>query len=371
MQKKKLLFIVNTDWFFISHRLPIAIEAMKNGFEVHFATGEFTNKHSLINKKINTHLINLERKAINPISNLKTIFDIFILIRKIKPDIIHLITPKPVLLGNISCLLARSKVVIFSITGLGYLFTKFDFLSKIKQRFLLSLYRLTRLNKKYYLIFQNKFDKNIILQKHSYMNSRTSLIKGSGIDLTKYEPKSFRKGKPILLFASRLLVSKGIRNFIQASKIVKNARFVVVGGFDKGNPDSITKKEFYDYVDSGLIEYWGFRNSMEKILSLSSIVILPSFYGEGLPKILIEAAACGRPIITTDHPGCRDAIIPNKTGLLVPVRDTENLVIAINYLLKNQDKLIKMGNRARKFAEINFDINNVITKHLEIYKKFF
>ena len=168
-----------------------------------------------------------------------------------------------------------------------------------------------------------------------------------------------------------MLISKGLRSFIQASKTIKNARFVVVGGFDSGNPDSITKKEFYDYVDSGLIEYWGFRDSMEKILSLSSIVILPSFYGEGLPKILIEAAACGRPIITTDHPGCRDAIIPNETGLLVPPRDTQNLIIAIDYLLKNQDQIIQMGNKARKFAEKNFDINKVIRKHMEIYKKSF
>ena len=166
-----------------------------------------------------------------------------------------------------------------------------------------------------------------------------------------------------------MLYSKGIKEFIEASSFVKECEFLVAGNIDPGNPQSITKKDLNLFIKNYPIKYLGFKKNIVNIITSSSIIVLPSYYREGLPKILIEAAACGRAIITTDNVGCRDAVINDKTGILIPIKNTQKLVQAIKYLLKDKKYLTKMGERGRKFAKENFDISIIVDKHLKIYEE--
>tara|TARA_Y100001968_G_C19032204_1_gene560389 strand:- start:152 stop:676 length:525 start_codon:yes stop_codon:yes gene_type:complete len=170
------------------------------------------------------------------------------------------------------------------------------------------------------------------------------------------------------MFPARILKSKGIYEFVEASKYVLNSRFVVVGKIDHNNRDCISKKLLKKWINEGLIEYWGYSKYMFKKIQQATIIVLPS-YKEGLPRVLIEAAASGRPVVTTDVTGCRDAITNNKTGLLVPLKDYKSLAKAITFLLDNPKILKQMGIEGRALAERKYDINNVIKKHLEIYDK--
>jgi glycosyltransferase involved in cell wall biosynthesis len=174
------------------------------------------------------------------------------------------------------------------------------------------------------------------------------------------------------MMASRLLVDKGVREFVNAARMLKqknkDVRCVLVGAPDLANPATITEGELAEWSNEGIIEWWGHQNDMPEVIASSYAFVLPSFYGEGLPKALIEAAACGRAIITTDHPGCRDAIEPNKTGFLIPPRDSEALADAIEALLDDPALCESMGRAGRKFAERVFDIKYVVDRHMQIYE---
>jgi len=201
--------------------------------------------------------------------------------------------------------------------------------------------------------------------------NRSILIPGSGVDLSLYSVIENNLNPLTVIMAARLLSSKGVREFIQASKIVnennKNVRFILVGDIDPFNPESITESVLNQWMSEGIVEIWGYRDDMHNVIPKANIIVLPSYYGEGLPKVLIEAAACGRAVITTDHPGCRDAVTP-ETGVLVPIKDPAALANAIQDLLKNPQKIVQMGKAGRKLAERNYSIEKVCEAHMKIYQ---
>jgi len=368
---KKLLFIVNVDWFFISHRLQIALEAAKNDFEVHIAT-TITDKHDFLEEKgFHVHSLSLHRSKKSAILLASEFLSIFSIIRKVNPDILHLVTIKPVLLGGIAARLIGIKAVVSAISGLGLTYIDNGFFAHISRTIISNLYRLALEHPNQIVIFQNIDDRSLLTKLASLSADRTALIPGSGINLTTYNIKPHPNGIPIVIFASRLLAAKGVREFVHAAEIVNKskqyARFVLVGEIDPSNPDSLHQNELDNWEQNKIVELLGYRSNMEQILSLATIVVLPSFYGEGLPKILIEAAACGRAVITTDHPGCRDAIEKNITGLLVPVQDAKAVADAILELLKHPRRCKKMGEAGRKRAEKLFDIRLVVANHMRIY----
>ena len=368
-KNKKILFIVNTDWFFVSHRLPIALAAQSKGYEVHLAS-KVTNKGELIRSHgIYLHDLPIARSSSSPLSVINSILCIISLVFVVKPDIIHSITIKPVLLGGIVARIFLKTKFVASISGLGYVFISDGIIAKIRLKLVKLLYVIALGKSNIKVIFQNKEDMNTIKTLTKLPQSKAVLIRGSGVDLEKYHFSELPNGKPIVLFASRLLISKGILEFVNAAKFFEDARFLIAGDLDPDNPDSINHETIRAWESSGSIEYCGFQCDIQKIIEKSTIVVLPSYYGEGLPKILIEAAACGRPIITTDHPGCRDALIPNHSGLLVQKKDTNSLVSAISFLINNKEKCKNMGRAARNFAEKQFSIDKVIDKHLTIYSE--
>jgi len=369
-KNKKLLFIVNVDWFFVSHRLPIAVEAIKRGYEVHIAT-TITDKNTILEKNgLIVHNLSMHRSRAN-ISTLFELWNIMSVIRFVTPDVVNLVTIKPVLLGGIAAKLLKVPAVVSSISGLGYVFHSDGLISFIRRKLVLLFYYFALAHKNQKIIVQNAEDRLTLCKIRNDIYDKSILIPGSGIDLSLYSTTKNTLNPVTVLMASRLLSSKGVREFVQASRIIRrgnqSVRFVLAGGIDSSNPESITQSELNRWKSEGVVEILGYRNDMYNVISQASIVVLPSYYGEGLPKVLIEAAACGRVVITTDHPGCRDAVT-TKTGILIPIKDSQALADAIQYLLLNPQKMLKMGQAGRLLAEQRYSIKKVCKTHIEIYQ---
>ena len=330
--KKKLLYVVNVDWFFISHRLPLAIEAINQGYEVHIATHLSNHKEQLEEAGLIVHNLPISRSSLSVFS----LFSFFLKLKKIfqylKPDIVHLVTIKPVLVGGIAARLFKVPAVVSAISGLGYIFLDQGILALIRRSIVQFLYRLALAHKNIIVIFQNEDDKKIITSYIFFKNF--SLIGGSGANINTFYYEQPSTKNLIALLPARLLKDKGILEFVEAARILKvrnvKVTFVLAGNIDYDNPSSISKKELDSWISEGIIEYWGFRDNMCKTLAQSSIVVLPS-YREGQILLLVSASADA--LDTTDVPGCRDAIINNITGILVPPKNSDLLANAIQHLI--------------------------------------
>jgi glycosyltransferase involved in cell wall biosynthesis len=369
---KRLLFVVNVDWFFISHRLPIAIQAMKEGFEVHLICAITTRAGYLRELGIFVHPLSFSRSGKSVSNEVVTVIKLYRLIKQIKPDLLHLITIKPVLYGGIIARLAKIPRVVSAISGLGLLFVqRASFSAKLFRSAILVLYRLAMGHANQRVIFQNPTDMKVLVDSGGVDKKKVRMIRGSGVNLNDY-PMMLESGEvPVIVMASRLLRDKGVVEFIEAATILKdkgvNAHFQLVGETDSENPESVTKEQVDVWQQDGVVECLGYRTDIAHIFSQAHIVTLPSYYGEGLPKVLIEAAACGRAVITTDMPGCRDAIEPNVSGMLVTARDSHALAEMIEYLIEDNNLRKKMGKAGRALAEREFSIDKVVNAHFDIY----
>jgi glycosyltransferase involved in cell wall biosynthesis len=367
------MFVVNVDWFFLSHRLPIALEAQRQGYQVHIATGLTGKQGELERHGLVVHPLTMDRSSAGLISALHTGFQLWKIFRAVRPDVVHLVTIKPVLLGGIVARLAGVRSVVAAVSGLGFVFVATGVKAAIRRWMVGSLYKLALGHRNLRVIFQNPEDRDSLVKLTHIPDSIVTMIPGSGVDLDAYSYKPLPQGIPIVVLAARLLADKGVREFAQAARLLKqrgvNARFCLVGTPDLANPTSLTDAELTQWANEGLVELWGHRADMPQVLEASRLVVLPSYYGEGLPKVLIEAAACGRAVITTDHPGCRDAIIPGVTGLLVQVRDAKALADAIEELINDPERCKVMGEAGRRLAESAFDVRQVVATHLQIYQE--
>lgn len=366
---KKLLFIVNVDWFFISHRLPIALAAVKQGFEVHIACAVTGDIEILKKNGIIVHPISLSRSGINISSEFKAFKQLFSAIKLVEPDIIHSVTIKPVLYGNIAARLLGVPARIVSISGLGYVFIGVGLKTKLLRLLVSASYRLALGGAKA-VIFQNEADRNTLRKLGATRRIQEVLIRGSGVALENYVVVEEPTAAPTVMLVARLLVDKGVEEFVAAAKLLKSnrpeIRMVLVGDIDKQNPKSITAGRLMEWVNDNTIEHWGYRVNIAETMGKANIIVLPS-YREGLPKSLIEAAACGRAVITTDVPGCRDAIDANVTGLLVPVKTVKPLADAILRLVDDIELRHSFALAGRMLAKEAFDIKDVVQKHMEIY----
>ena len=369
----RLLIVVNVDWFFCSHRLPIALGALRKGYEVHIAT-TFTSsayKELLTDYGFYLHGLTIDRSGKSLSSFLKNLFQIYRILRTLKPDIVHLVTIQPVLLGGLAAKAARVRRVVFAISGLGHVFLACSPLAKIRQVLVEKLYQYALSIKQRAVVLQNPADQSSLSRLCSLSAQESYLIPGSGVDLSVFSCRSFSEAQPVVLMASRLLATKGVREFVEAASDLKkrghSAQFRLVGEPDFSNPAAISTDELNGWRNQGFVEFLGHRTDLNELMARAHIVCLPS-YREGLPKVLCEAAACGRVVVTTDEPGCRDAIENGVTGLLVPSRDPLALANAIEHLLSNPDLIRSMGAAGRKRAESLFDINAIVDQHLDIYE---
>lgn len=372
MAAKRLLMVVNSLSFLVSHRLPIAIAARKAGYDVHVAgpdTGEFDRIQS---HGVTAHPIDLSRSSSSPLEELRSLNGLRCLYSRLRPDIVHHVTIKPVLYGTLVARLAKIAAVVNAIPGLGFVFADGSGVRAGARRFMVQqAYRRILGHPNMRIIFQNADDQAFF---HSHQIGRSDqyrLIRGSGVDLELFRPVPESPQPIIVTLPSRMLYEKGVADFVDAAARLKarglQARFVLVGPCDPGNPSSIAEETILDWTRTGVVEWWGYRSDMQEVMRQSHIVCLPSYYREGLPKVLIEAAACGRPIVTTDMPGCRDVVEHEVNGLLVSPRNTATLAEALERLIVDAELRRQMGRHGRARAEVMFSLEATVDGHLCLY----
>lgn len=374
IMKRKIVIVVNVDWFFVSHRLPIALEALKRGYEVYLLANDTGKSVYIKSLGIKFHQVPFVRSGKNPVKDLSCVFKLRRLFNQIKPDVIHNVTLKASLLSSIAAKLSGNKSVINAISGLGYTFTdgRDGLLQKVVKAFMNFAYR----NKESSFILQNPDDLYQIKSFKFVPDQNLYLIRGSGIDLKEYsfcEHKN--KQKLVFMLPARMLKDKGIVEFIEAANSIKSkyydkAIFKLVGDVDLGNPTSLSKNYLESIADGEYIQWLGYQKEMKQQYVDSDIVVLPS-YREGLPKSLIEANAIGRPIITTDVPGCRECVKHKVNGILIPVKNSEALAESFCFFIENPTIIKNYSRKSRILAEELFSLENVVNTHMEIYQKYF
>ena len=370
---KRLLFIVNVDWFFVSHWLHLARSAKDAGFEVHVATSNTTNTPLISEEGFICHEIAINRSGTNPFVELMTVMRIFRLLKAVKPDIVHLMTIKPVIYGGLACRLAGVRAVVVGITGLGFVFINNSLKVRLLRYLVVKLYKTVFRHENIFATFENESDKAYFLQSKIVSPKQVKVVDGAGVDLDKFSFTLPPKDQVVITFAARILKDKGFFEFVAAAKILKqkyadSVAFWIAGVPDPINPASVPQHEIDNLSSQNIVTFLGFQSDMADVFSRSSIVVLPS-YREGLPKVLMEAAACGRPVITTDVPGCRHVIIPGRTGLLVPPGQVSELADAMVSMVDNAHLRLEFGKQGRVLAEQRFSAGKISADYLSMYHK--
>jgi glycosyltransferase involved in cell wall biosynthesis len=375
MAKQRLMLVVNDLRYFISHRLPIAQAALKSGLDVHVAYGELGGAEvgALNALGLTLHFVPIQRGGTNPFADLRSVILLWALFRRVRPDLVHLVTIKPVLYGGIAARLARVPAVVSAMAGLGFVFIEQGGVkAAVLRRVIKPMFGWALGHPRQTLIFQNPDDRDRVLTITKVLSQQVRLIRGSGIDLKACPAVPEPEGIPIVAMASRLLRDKGVLEFVDAARVLRKrgvlARFWLIGEPDLANPASVTPEEVAAWQAEGVVECLGHRKDVPSLYAQAHIVTLPS-YREGLPKSLIEAAACGRAVVTTNVPGCRDAIEPDVSGLLVPPRDAVALADALERLIQDSGLRQSMGQAGRALAEREFGIEKVVAAHLQIYQE--
>ena len=369
----KALLFANTDWYLFNFRLPLARQLRASGFDVVLISPPGDYGERLCQAGFRWQALPMDRRSLNPWRELRLLSHLARLYRRERPDIVHHFTIKCVVYGAIAAALTGVPARVSAVAGLGFVFVNPAPKARILRPVVRMLIRWTVNSKQSRLILQNT-DDVAAFQKARITDDRTiRLIKGSGVDTSRFQPSA----EPVLsgpttrvLLASRLLWDKGIAEYVEAARELRNAgkpvRFLLAGAPDPGNPASIPQARLYAWEAEGLVELLGQVDDMPARLAQTDIAVLPS-YREGLPKSLIEAAACALPLVTTDVPGCRDVVTDGQDGLIVPVRNASALAAAIRTLHDNPKWARQLGHAARKRALAEFDERIVISRTLDVY----
>lgn len=369
-QKRKIVYVVNVDWFFISHRLPLALEAKKRGYEVTIATKNTGRFRELESQGFTLYDLDIARSGTNVLKEFFSIIRLILILRKVKPDVIHNVTLKMSIYSSIATRFCHRAKVINAISGLGYNFTASR---KTKSQKVIDLLMKIAFKKRgFSFIFQNPDDQQLFQKLKFDDGNKFYLIKGAGIDLDKFvflERKN--RSKISFILTARMLKDKGILEFISASKTVSskfpNSRFLLVGETDKDNLASFTEEELNYELTGTNVDWLGYRDDIIELLQDSDVMVFPS-YREGLPKSLIEAAAVGLPIITTDTVGCRECVDEGINGFLIPIGNSNVLAEKMIELIENPEMREIMGKASRIKAEKEFSLPMVIEKTFDLYE---
>lgn len=365
-----MLFVVNQARFFVTHRLPLAEAARRAGYDVHVVVPDGPGIETIEARGIPVHRVVFDRGGMNPATDARTVAALAALYRRLRPDLVHHVTVKPVLYGSLVARLLGVPAVVNAVSGLGYLELANAWHARVARTAVRRLYRMAFRRRLLRVIFQNPDDRAAFERAGIVRPEQAVLIPGSGVDLDEFTPHPAPNGRPIVLLPARMLWDKGVGEFVDAARQLRargcGARFVLVGDTHE-NPAAVRKPQLLAWTREGVVEWWGQRNDMPAVFAQATVVCLPS-YREGCPKALLEAAASGRAIVTTDVPGCRDVVSDGEEGLLVPARDASALARALDRLLTDAELRRACGARARRRAEHEFGMDRVIEATLSIYR---
>ena len=375
---KKIFLIGTTASNLYIFRKDFILSCLNQGIEVYALVSEPDDFWNNKIKETGAHLIEykMNRSGLNPVSDIKSILQIKAYINEYKPDVVFSFFTKPVVYGSLAAKISNTPHIVGMIEGLGSPFTEHPNGQALKMKIIrfiqISLYRIVFpfLDK---IIFLNSDDPYDLIKKNKIYHKRNavSILGPIGLDLKDYPYSSWDSSKPItFIFVARLLAEKGIYEFIEAAKIVKekhsNILFKVIGGLDLNNPYGLSQKDLDSLIKTGIIEYPGFVKNVNKHIASSAVFVLPSYYREGVPRSTQEAMAIGRPVITTDVPGCRDTVIDGLNGFIVPKWDVKALVEKMCFFIENPDQINIMGKESYKIACEKFDVHKVNKKLFEI-----
>ncbi len=366
----RILFVDHDASDFMLHRMALARSLLEAGFEVQVAVPDGPGFETISSHGIPVHLYYLQRLSLRLLDELRCLISLLRLYRRLRPTLVYHIGLKPVLHGGLAARLTSVPAAVNVFTGLGHLFTTHNVRLNIIRSIVAAGLRFSFSHRNQRVIVQNGDTLDRLLDCGIDPGECAVLIKGSGVDLALFKPTPEPCEPIVILMASRLLWEKGVHEFVAAARGLRArgiaARFVLLGEPDYGHPSAVPLETLERWRDRGDVEWLGWQHDMPAFLSQCHIVCLPSYYGEGVPRILIEAAASGRSIITTNSPGCREIVRHGQNGLLIPVRDGEALIAAIMQLVDNAPQRATMGARGREIAVAEFGLDNVISVNLSI-----
>jgi glycosyltransferase involved in cell wall biosynthesis len=363
----KIILIGNTSWGHFNSRLRLAMALRERGHEVVFLSPADEYSQRLIDSGFRWMHLAFMPRGRSVFREGAAILRMARLLRGEAPDVVHNFTPKGVIYGSIAAKLAGIASIANTITGLGHVFSTEStphLRPLVTMLYWLSLRRTT-------VVFQNPDDARFFADRGITRGLRTRLIHGSGVDDTRFRPSPEADGTPVVMLPSRFVEEKGIRDFVNAARLLHAAgtamRAVLVGRPEPDQPTAIPSSEITSWVADGLVEWWGWHEDMERIYPLAHLICLPTYYREGMPKSLLEAAACGRPLVATDVPGCREIVRDGENGFLVPPRDPAELAKAIARLVVDASLRVRMGRRGRELVHDAFSLEKVIPAHFAVY----
>ncbi|MEW6267175.1 MAG: glycosyltransferase family 4 protein [Thermodesulfobacteriota bacterium] len=369
----KILYFVTEDWYFCSHRLPLAQAARREGFQVVVATNVNHHAGPIVSSGLKLIPLPLSRRGRNPRAEMKLLRKLAAVLRRERPDLLHNVALKPVILGTWAAKRVGTPAVINALAGLGHLYTSDHLKTRIIRWGVARVFRFLFRDPRVRAILQNPDDVEIFARNAFLPRDRIRLIRGSGVSVQDFQSSPERPGEPMIILASRMIRDKGIAEFVQAAENLRangvKARFILVGEPDQENPAAIPVRQLEAWHEAGTVEWWGHRTDMPAVMAQAHIVCLPSYYREGVPKVLLEGAASGRPIVAADAAGIREIVRPGENGLLVPARDVPGLAAALRQLIENPDLRRTLGRRGREIVEAEFTIEQVAAQTLDLYRE--
>ena len=371
--RPRLLFLITEDWYFWSHRLELARAARSAGWDVSVATRVRDHGKRIEDEGFTLLPLGLVRSSRHPLREIFSILEITRVYRGVRPDVVHHVALKPILYGSVAARLARVPAAVNGFAGLGYTFIEAG-RRKGVLRFIMGKalqWALTLPHSR--VVFQNAEDASELVNAGIVGADQIQVIRGVGVDMVKFSPPLATQDEnqvPLVVVAGRMLWDRGIGEFVEAARLLKlksiRAQCVLVGMIDKENPAAIPETKLRAWQSEGLVQWWGHREDMPNVLASAQIVVLPS-YREGLPKVLLEAAACGKPVVATNVAGCREIVKDGINGLLVPPKDSSSLSDAIVKLLGNAGLRAQMGARGREIVEKEFSVDRISRETLNLY----
>jgi len=364
-ERKRIVLSSNTAFSIYNFRLHLMKALKEEGYEVIAVSPEDGKYSELLKKEFSFFAVkNLDRKGTNPIKDLKLFFEYFLLFRSLKPDLVINFTIKPNIYGSISAgLLGIPSISV--ITGLGYVFVRESWLTKLVKLLYWLAFRFNMM-----VVFQNSEDMKTL---EKLCKGKCILVESSGVDLKHFDPtlcKEAKKDEFTFLFVGRLLTDKGIYELTKAFEKLKKenpkVKLIIVGSPDEGNPNSVSKEELEKWVKEGLIEWHGFQEDVRPFYCMANCVVLPS-YREGVPRVLLEAMAMEKPIITTDAPGCKNVCVDGVNGFLVKPKDVESLYLAMKRIVElGDEKLREFGKAGKRLAEEKYSIEKIVGEYINL-----
>ena len=368
----RLLFVVTEDWYFCSHRLAIATAARKLGMQVAVATRIREHGDAIRQAGIEVLPIEWSRGGSNPFQEVKVLALLLRAYRSYRPDIVHHVAMKPVILGTAAARATGVRGVVNALAGLGYVFSSSDARARMLRVVSVLAARLALHHPRSRVIVQNPDDYAVVVERRLARPGDVRLIRGSGVDLETFSVQPQPDGVPVVVLPARMLRDKGIFEFVEAARILAarsvQVRMALVGAPDPANPASVSERQLLRWTQAGFVEWWGWHDDMRDVFRRSTIVCLPS-YREGLPKALLEAAACGRPLVASDVPGCREVVQHRRTGLLVPPGDPQALATAVATLVCDRELSRTLGAEGRRVAEQEFSVEEVTRATTDLYRE--